>query len=293
MDNQRLPSWMTIKPSSSSKYSEIKSEILSRGLHTVCAEAHCPNITECWSGGTATFMVLGDLCTRGCRFCSVQKSAKGRIPNPKEPENLSEVVRKWGLKYVVITSVCRDDLEDQGSEHFARCVEEIRKRSPDTTIELLIPDFRNEDSCIERIIKSEPDVIGHNLETVESITPKIRDKRATYYQSLEILSKIKKAEKGIYTKSAIMLGLGEREAEIERAMDDLRHAGVDFLAMGQYLRPSNLHAEVKEFIAPEKFSDLKERAIRKGFMYVASGPFVRSSYRADEVNNLIKRTAIC
>ncbi len=284
---------MTIKPFSSSKYSEIKSEILSRGLHTICAEAHCPNITECWSSGTATFMVLGDLCTRGCRFCSVQKSAKGRMPDPNEPENLSEVVKKWGLKYVVITSVCRDDLEDQGSAHFARCVEEIRKKSPDTTIELLIPDFRNNDSCIERIIKSKPDVIGHNLETVESISPKIRDKRATYSQSLEILSKIKKMDKGIYTKSAIMLGLGESDPEIEKTMDDLRNTGVDFLAMGQYLRPSSLHAEVKEFISPKKFADLKERAMKKGFLYVASGPFVRSSYRADEVNNLIKRTATC
>lgn len=284
---------MTIKPFSSSKYSEIKSEILLRGLHTICAEAHCPNITECWSSGTATFMVLGDLCTRGCRFCSVQKSAKGRMPDPNEPENLSEVVKKWGLKYVVITSVCRDDLEDQGSAHFARCVEEIRKKSPDTTIELLIPDFRNNDSCIERIIKSKPDVIGHNLETVESISPKIRDKRATYSQSLEILSKIKKMDKGIYTKSAIMLGLGESDPEIEKTMDDLRNTGVDFLAMGQYLRPSSLHAEVKEFISPKKFADLKERAMKKGFLYVASGPFVRSSYRADEVNNLIKRTATC
>ena len=284
---------MTIKPFSSSKYSEIKSEILSRVLHTICAEAHCPNITECWSSGTATFMVLGDLCTRGCRFCSVQKSAKGRMPDPNEPENLSEVVKKWGLKYVVITSVCRDDLEDQGSAHFARCVEEIRKKSPDTTIELLIPDFRNNDSCIERIIKSKPDVIGHNLETVESISPKIRDKRATYSQSLEILSKIKKMDKGIYTKSAIMLGLGESDPEIEKTMDDLRNTGVDFLAMGQYLRPSSLHAEVKEFISPKKFADLKERAMKKGFLYVASGPFVRSSYRADEVNNLIKRTATC
>ncbi len=284
---------MTIKPFSSSKYSEIKSEILSRGLHTICAEAHCPNITECWSSGTATFMVLGDLCTRGCRFCSVQKSAKGRMPDPDEPKNLSEVIKKWGLKYVVITSVCRDDLEDQGSEHFARCVEEIRKKSPDTTIELLIPDFRNNDSCIERIIKSKPDVIGHNLETVESISPKIRDKRATYSQSLEILSKIKKMDKGIYTKSAIMLGLGESDPEIEKTMDDLRNTGVDFLAMGQYLRPSSLHAEVKEFISPKKFADLKERAMKKGFLYVASGPFVRSSYRADEVNNLIKRTATC
>ena len=288
MDSARLPEWMAIKPANTEKYSKIKSEIAANGLHTVCAEAHCPNISECWGGGTATFMVLGDLCTRGCRFCSVPKSAAGRKIDADEPAKLSGVIKKWGLKYVVVTSVCRDDLEDQGSFHFAKCVEEIRKANPGTTIELLIPDFRNDDLCLKRITDSSPEVIGHNIETVERLTSGIRDKRATYFQSIEILSKAKRFNPRIYTKSAIMLGLGESESEVEKAMDDLRAAGVDFLAMGQYLRPSKFHAEVKEFIKPEKFARLKKLGLEKGFLYVAAGPFVRSSYRADEVNSLIK-----
>lgn len=277
-----LPEWMTIKPASTEKYKEVKTRINSLGLHTVCAEAHCPNITECWGSGTATFMVLGSTCTRGCRFCAVQKMAKGEGIDRSEPEKLALVIKEWGLRYVVITSVCRDDLPDQGAGHFARCVEEIRKENPRTKIELLIPDFRGMKECLERIVAARPDVIGHNIETVERLSPFVRDRRASYAQSLRVLQEIKEIDRSMYTKSAMMLGVGEEEGEVLEAMDDLRIAGVDFLAMGQYLRPSQHHLEVKEYVRPEKFEHLKRKALDKGFLYVAAGPFVRSSYRAGE-----------
>lgn len=273
---------MTISPSSTEKYKEIKETISSLGLHTVCAEAHCPNINECWGGGTATFMVLGSLCTRGCRFCAVSKMAKGESVDASEPEKLAIAIKEWGLDYVVITSVCRDDLPDQGSSHFARCVEEIKKENKNTMVELLIPDFHGDEECIGRIANSKPHVIGHNIETVERISPSIRDRRASYGQSLFVLEKIKKMDKSIYTKSAIMLGMGESEEETIQSMKDLRSVDVDFLAIGQYLRPSQKHAEVKEYITPEKFNRFKGIAMDLGFKYVAAGPFVRSSYRAGE-----------
>ena len=277
-----MPEWMTIKPVHTDKYSKVKERVSGLGLHTVCAEAHCPNINECWGGGTATFMVLGSLCTRGCRFCAVSKMAKGEGVDVLEPGKLAMVIKEWGLSYVVITSVCRDDLEDQGSGHFARCVEEIRKENRNTMVELLIPDFRNDDACLGRIVDSRPDVIGHNIETVERLVPFVRDRRATYRQSLEVLRKIKSLGSGVYTKSAMMLGVGETEEEIVSAMKDLRSVGVDFLALGQYLRPSSRHLEVKEYVRPEKFQALKEMAIGMGFLQVSAGPFVRSSYKAGE-----------
>ena len=273
---------MTIRPASTEKYSQVKQKVKDLGLHTVCAEAHCPNITECWGGGTATFMVLGSLCTRGCRFCAVSKMARGESMDRLEPEKLATVIKGWGLRYVVITSVCRDDLEDQGSGHFARCVEQIRKASPDTMIELLIPDFRYDEECLRRITDSGPDVIGHNIETVERLTPSVRDRRAAYAQSIAVLRRIKELDRKRYTKSAMMLGIGETEEEIVRSMRDLRDAGVDFLAMGQYLRPSQHHLEIKEYVKPEEFERLKGIAMDMGFLYVASGPFVRSSYKAGE-----------
>ncbi len=276
------PDWLTIKPASTEKYHEIKDTVRELGLHTVCTEAHCPNITECWSGGTATFMVLGDKCTRGCRFCAVQKMAHGVNVDKQEPEKLGQVIGKWGLDYVVITSVCRDDLEDQGAEHFARCVEEIKKQSPGTIVELLIPDFRGELDCLERVVSAKPDVVGHNLETVERLSPQIRDRRAAYKQSLEVLLKIKKFDPGIYTKSAMMLGIGESDEEVLTAMRDLRLMNVDFLALGQYLRPSQHHLELEEYVHPDKFREFEKRGMEMGFKYVAAGPFVRSSYRAGE-----------
>ncbi len=276
-----LPEWLTIRPASTEKYNSIKQTVSGLGLHTVCTEAHCPNITECWSGGTATFMVLGDKCTRGCRFCAVQKMAKGAEIDQMEPEKLARVVREWKLNYVVITSVCRDELQDQGSSHFARCVREIKKETPSTLVEVLIPDFRGDKACLMNIVNARPDVIGHNLETVRRLTPAVRDRRAGYEQSLQVL-KISKELGQRYTKSAMMLGIGESEEEVFEAMHELRDAKVDFLAIGQYLRPSERHIEVKEYIRPERFEMFRAKAMEMGFRYVAAGPFVRSSYRAGE-----------
>ncbi|MEM3839181.1 MAG: lipoyl synthase [Candidatus Micrarchaeaceae archaeon] len=278
-----LPEWLVIKPASTEKYRDIKKSIANYGLHTVCVEAHCPNITECWSGGTATFMVLGDLCTRGCRFCAVSKSANGLQVDRSEPYKLAKAVKEWGLEYVVVTSVCRDDLEDQGAGHFARCVSEIKKECPNTIVEVLIPDFKGEIECLKAIADAEPDVVGHNIETVRRLSPYVRDRRAEYDQSLKVLADIKSINKKLYTKSAIMLGIGESEGEVLSTMDDLRAAGVDFIAIGQYLRPSQRHIEVKEYVSPEKFEFFRQEAARRGFIYAASGPFVRSSYRAGEL----------
>lgn len=285
-----LPDWLGIKPASTEKYSEIKSTIKSEGLHTVCVEAHCPNMSECWSAGTATFMVLGELCTRGCTFCAVKKSALGASIDALEPEKLARVIKKWGLDYVVITSVCRDDLPDQGAGHFADCVSAIKKTNPNTIVEVLIPDFTGNTDCLKKVLDSHPDVLGHNLETVERLTPYARDRRANYSQSLSVLKAAKDLDKRVYTKSAMMLGIGENEEEIITAMKDLRNSDVDFLAMGQYLRPSERHIEVKEYVKPERFSYLKEKALQMGFRYVAAGPFVRSSYKAGEffTKSLIK-----
>ncbi len=276
------PEWLTIKPVSTERYGEIKQTISSLGLHTVCAEAHCPNITECWGSGTATFMVLGGLCTRGCTFCAVSKSAHGDGVDQLEPEKLARVIGRWRLPYVVITSVCRDDLEDQGAGHFARCVKSIKAASPETVVEVLIPDFRGDSSCLKTIVDSGPDVIGHNIETVERLSPGIRDRRAGYRQSLSVLGTVKRLDRTRYTKSAMMLGLGESDEEVLQAMEDLRGSGVDFLAIGQYLRPSQHHAELVEYVPPEKFTYFRERALGMGFLYAAAGPFVRSSYRAGE-----------
>ncbi len=277
-----LPDWLTIEPANTEKYGEIKDTISRLGLHTVCVEAHCPNITECWSAGTATFMVLGELCTRGCRFCAVHKSAIGQETDKLEPVKLAQVIKKWGLDYVVLTSVCRDDLPDQGAGHFAACVREIKRVCPDTLVELLIPDFGGDASRLQQIVDSRPDVIGHNIETVERLSPSIRDRRADYRQSLRVLETVKQLDRRIYTKSAMMLGVGETEEEILASLRDLRASGVDFMAMGQYLRPTQHHYEVKEYVRPEKFERLKKKALELGFLYVASGPFVRSSYKAGE-----------
>ena len=285
-----LSEWLSIRPASTEKYNSIKGTINSLGLHTVCVDAHCPNASECWSAGTATFMILGDLCTRGCRFCAVRKSARGSEIDRNEPEKLARVVNEWGLNYVVITSVARDDLPDQGSVHFANCVSEIKRVNPNTLVEVLIPDFRGSVECLGNIARSRPDVIGHNMETVERLSPYARDRRANYRQSLLLLENSKRIDKTIYTKSAMMLGIGERDDEVITAMRDLRASGVDFLAVGQYLRPSQQHMEVKEYVKPERFKELKGIALGMGFRYVAAGPFVRSSYRAGEyfIGSMVK-----
>ncbi len=277
-----LPDWLSIRPANTEKYSEIKQTVSSLGLHTVCADAHCPNITECWGAGTATFMILGGLCTRGCRFCAVQKRAIGEGVDKLEPMKLAQVIRKWGLDYVVLTSVCRDDLPDQGAGHFAACVKAIKTTCPNTLVEVLIPDFSGDASLLQQIVDARPDVIGHNIETVERLNPVIRDRRASYRQSLLVLQTCKRLDKSIYTKSAMMLGVGETEEEVLQSLRDLRAIGADFVAMGQYLRPSQRHYEVKEYVTPEKFERIRKQALSLGFLYVAAGPFVRSSYKAGE-----------
>jgi lipoic acid synthetase len=287
------PQWLAIKPASTEKYSEVKRTIAELGLHTVCTEARCPNASECWDGGTATFMVLGDLCTRGCRFCSVSKAIGGKEPDRAEPQKLARAIASWGLSYVVLTSVCRDDLPDQGSTHFAECVKAIKTANPKVIVELLIPDFRADEECLRVIANSGAEVVGHNIETVESLSAHIRDRRASYIQSLQVLKMVKALNPSVKTKSALMLGIGETEAQVLSAMDDLRAAGVDFIAIGQYLRPTSMQMEVKEYVPPEMFDFYRRKALEKGFAYAAAGPFVRSSYRAGEhfASALIGRNA--
>src|SRR4029079_9706548 len=263
-------------------YTKVKASLRLRELNTVCEEARCPNISECWGSGTATIMIMGDICTRGCRFCAVH-GGKPVSLDQNEPIKVAEAIREWGLKYVVITSVCRDDLEDGGASHMASTIRAIQRRSPMTTVESLIPDFKGNIDSVRRIIESGPKVVSHNLETVKRLTARVRDPRASYEQSLSILKKCKQLCSEIYTKSSVMLGLGESEDEIIETMNDLRSAGVDILTMGQYLQPTASHFPVYEYIHPEQFEILREAAKTMGFIYVASGPLVRSSYRAGDL----------
>jgi lipoic acid synthetase len=253
-----------------------------RKLNTVCEEAHCPNIAECWGGGTATLMLMGDVCTRGCRFCVVTSGNPKGILDAGEPAKTAETVELMGLTYVVLTSVDRDDLADGGAAHFAATVRAIRKRCPGVLVETLIPDFQGDGAALQTILNARPDVLAHNLETVRRLTPLVRDARATYDQSLRLLEAVKERSPDHLTKSSIMLGLGETDGEVEEAFKDLRRVGVDFLTLGQYLRPSLKHLPVLQFVSPEKFESLRKSALAHGFKYAASGPLVRSSYKAGE-----------
>ena len=287
---EKKPEWLRVRLPSGKNYVNVKHTIASLGLHTVCEEARCPNIGECWGGGTATIMIMGDTCTRGCRFCSVT-SGRPLFLDPKEPEKVAEAIEKWGLKYVVITSVCRDDLPDGGANHIAKTIKTVKTQCPQTIVEPLIPDFQGNQYALEKIIGSGPEVISHNIETVARLSPLIRDPRATYEQSLRLLEMIKDIDRKIYTKSSIMLGLGETEAEVMQAAKDLRSAEVDIVSMGQYLQPTARHLPVKEYISPEKFESYKRRIEKMGFVYIVAGPFVRSSYKAGELftKNVISR----
>lgn len=277
----RMPVWLRVRPPGGENYTKVKYSLKSRGLHTVCEEARCPNISECWGGGTATIMIMGDTCTRGCRFCAVN-SGKPNSLDPLEPEKVAIAVKEWGLRYVVITSVCRDDLEDGGAGHMANTIKAIKGLCPSLNVESLIPDFRGNVGSIEKIVESGPEVLSHNIETVRRLSPKIRDVRASYDQSLSVLRKSREIEPEIHTKSSIMLGLGESEEEIIETLRDLRSVGVDIITMGQYLQPSLQHLPVRDYLSLERFSSLKEIAERMGFDYVSSGSLVRSSYRAGE-----------
>lgn len=280
----KKPEWLKIKILYNEKYNEVKEVVSSYKLHTVCQEAHCPNISECWSSGTATFMIMGDVCTRACKFCSVKTGNPMKRLDSEEPMRLVEGIKRLKIfDYVVLTSVDRDDLEDYGARHFALCISEIKNKIPNIIVEALIPDFRGREDCINKIAEPNPDVIAHNIETVERLQKKVRDVRANYLQSLNVLQKVKKINGNIYTKSAIMLGLGEKDEEVIESMKDLKDSGVDILTIGQYLRPSEQHLEVVSYIKPEKFDFFKNKASEMGFLYCASGPFVRSSYKAGEL----------
>jgi lipoic acid synthetase len=263
-------------------YEKIKKALRGHNLHTVCEEAHCPNVAECWGGGTATFMLMGDTCTRGCRFCMVSSGNPRGVLDPFEPVKVAQTIADMGLKYVVITSVDRDDLPDGGAGHFASTIRAIKQRDSNVITEVLVPDFQGDSDSIRAIAEAGPEVIAHNIETTETLTPKVRDPRATYKQSLRVLQSIKDLKPTVYSKTSIMLGLGEAEEDLLRTMENLRAVNVDILTLGQYLRPSTGHLPVSEYVSPGKFEEYRRLAEKIGFLYVASGPFVRSSYRAGE-----------
>jgi lipoic acid synthetase len=278
------PEWLKVRLPSGDGYERVRRLLRRLDLHTVCEESRCPNIAECWGGGTATVMLMGDVCTRGCRFCHVASGSPTPL-DEDEPRHLAEAVSELGLRYLVVTSVDRDDLPDQGAGHFAEAIRELKSRCPDTLLEVLIPDFQGRDDLLSKVIEARPDVVAHNVETVRRLTPTTRDARAGYDQSLRLLASLKAAPlsgKRLYTKSSIMLGLGETREELRHTFADLRASGVDVLTLGQYLQPSSWHLRVERFVSPEEFEELRSEAMGYGFLYVAAGPLVRSSYRAAE-----------
>lgn len=269
---------MKMKMPKGESYSKIKNLVERHGLHTICTSGNCPNIGECWNRGTATFMILGDICTRRCKFCAV-KSGRPLPPDELEPEKIAESVRLMGVKHCVITSVDRDDLDDQGAGIWARTIREVKRVNPETRIEVLIPDFRGKTELIQQVIDARPEVISHNLETVERLTPFVRF-ASKYRRSLEVVRYI--SASGLVAKSGIMLGLGETRDEVLQTMDDLLEAGCKVMTIGQYLAPTATHMPVVEYITPEEFADYRKIGLEKGFRFVESSPLVRSSYRAEE-----------
>ncbi|HZX66310.1 MAG TPA: lipoyl synthase [Myxococcales bacterium] len=273
------PGWLKVRMPGGGRYEEVRRALAELKLHTVCEEASCPNIGECWGSGTATVMLMGDVCTRGCRFCDV---ASGTPPplDPLEPRHLAEAVGRLHLDYLVVTSVNRDELPDGGAAHFAQAVVELRRAAPRTLVEVLTPDFQGDPRALDLIIDAGPAVAAHNVETVERLTPRVRDRRATYRQSLEVLAHYKRG--GMRTKSSIMLGLGETRDEVVQAMRDLRAVDCDILTLGQYLQPTPKHLPIARYVPPEEFAALRNEALALGFPHVESGPLVRSSYHARE-----------
>ena len=278
----KKPPWLKVPFPGGERYSWIKKRAANLNLSTVCEEANCPNIGECWNGGTATFMLMGDTCTRGCRFCSVKSAKNPGALDAEEPKKLAETVKNLALKYVVLTTVDRDDLPDQGASHIARCIRSTQRACPEMLIEMLMPDFQGKTELVQQVINARPAVLAHNLETVRSLTGKVRDSRASYDQSLDVLRYLKQQCPDGYTKSSLMLGVGESRTETLQAMKDLRDVGVDFLTIGQYLQPSKKHLKVEKFMHPDEFNELALQGDKMGFEYVASGPLVRSSYNAAE-----------
>ncbi|HZV58196.1 MAG TPA: lipoyl synthase [Sphingobium sp.] len=280
-ERPRKPDWIRVKAPVSAGYQATRDLMRAKGLATVCEEAACPNIGECWSKKHATVMILGDTCTRACAFCNV-KTGMPRPVDPREPQNLADACAEMGLEHIVVTSVDRDDLADGGAGQFVKVIEALRRTTPATTIEILTPDFRNKhEAAVEAIVAARPDVYNHNLETVPRLYPTIRP-GARYYASLRLLEMVKRLDPSIFTKSGVMLGLGEERLEVHQVMDDMRSADVDFLTMGQYLRPTPKHAAVAEFVTPDAFRAYGAIARAKGFLQVASSPLTRSSYHAGE-----------
>ncbi|ARJ65350.1 lipoyl synthase [Magnetospirillum sp. ME-1] len=276
----RKPDWIRVKAPTSEEAAEVRRLMREKNLHTVCEEAACPNIGECWKHKHATFMILGDTCTRACAFCNVKTGNPKGAVDLAEPEHLADSVKAMGLKHVVITSVDRDDLADGGAFQFVACIERIRATSPQCTIEVLTPDFRGKGDGVERIATARPDVFNHNLETVPRLYPGIRP-GARYFDSLRVLQRAKEADGAIFTKSGIMVGLGEEKDEVLQVMDDMRSAGVDFITIGQYLQPTLKHAAVERFVTPDEFAEYRDIARAKGFLMVAATPLTRSSHHAD------------
>ena len=281
LSRPRIPEWLRLKLPTSNTFAETANLLRDLRLHTVCESAKCPNHWECWSKGTATFMIAGDRCTRACGFCAVS-TAKPLALEADEPQRVAEATRRMGLKHVVITAVARDDLDDGGAAHFRLTIDAVRTLNPGIIIEVLVPDFLDQDFAIDAVLAANPHIYNHNLETVHRLTPSVRH-RATYERSLSVLGKVKeKRGDTIYTKSGVMLGLGETEEELLQTMNDLRGARCDILTLGQYLQPTLKHLPVVEFISPAKFEEYGARARKMGFVHVASGPMVRSSYHADD-----------
>ncbi len=274
------PDWIRVKAPNSKEYHETRDLIRTHKLNTVCEEAACPNIGECWKQKHATVMILGSVCTRACAFCNIATGMPDKL-DPHEPDNLAEAARKLGLHHMVITSVDRDDLDDGGANHFARCITRMRETSPETTLEVLTPDFRNKEGALEIVVKARPDVYNHNIETVPSLYQRIRP-GARYFHSLQLLNRVKKLDPSIFTKSGIMVGLGETKEEVLQVMDDLRSADVDFMTIGQYLQPTPRHAPVERFVTPDEFRYYERMAKAKGFLVVSSSPLTRSSYHAGD-----------
>jgi lipoic acid synthetase len=292
----RLPPWLKTEIPVGKNFNRLKSSLRQLKLHTVCEEARCPNVGECWGGGdsdvaTATIMILGDTCTRGCMFCSVKTSRSPPAPDPNEPVNTAIAVTDWGLDYVVLTSVDRDDLPDGGAGYFANTVREIKSRRPSLLVECLTPDFRGDKSCVQTVVDSGVDVFAHNIETVEPLQGFVRDRRANYKQSLSVLEHVKTYKPTLVTKTSIMLGHGETDEQVLKTMQDLRLVGVDCVTLGQYMQPTRRHLKVKEYVTPEKFKYWEEVGSKLGFAYTASGPLVRSSYKAGEfyIKNLVQK----
>ncbi|CAN6596153.1 lipoyl synthase, mitochondrial [Trichomonascus vanleenenianus] len=286
-EDARLPKWLKTQIPKGKNYHKLKTDVRGLKLHTVCEEAKCPNIGECWGGSdkskaTATIMLMGDTCTRGCRFCSVKTNRNPGPLDPSEPENTAEAIAKWGLGYVVLTTVDRDDLIDGGAHHFADTVRRIKRKAPHIRVECLTGDFRGSLDMVEIMARSGLDVFAHNLETVEALTPYVRDRRATFQQSLSVLRHAKKTVPSLITKTSLMLGFGESDEQVLDAMRQLREADVDVVTFGQYMRPTKRHMKVAEYVTPDKFQHWHDKAMEMGFLYCASGPLVRSSYKAGE-----------